>query len=203
MSYKLLSITILSIGLAAYLFWPEPKPLPPTAGSAIVVFGDSLAAGVGASAGGDIASLLSSALTQPVLNLGVSGNTTADALTRIDKLLATDPRVVIVLLGGNDAIRKVPIENTFENLAQIIEHLQEAGAAVILVGEPGGLYGTAYEKEYERLASKYRTFYVSNILSGLILQPEYMSDTIHPNDEGYRIATNRILPVVQKALNTQ
>ena len=74
------------------------------------------------------------------------------------------------------------------------------GAAVVLVGEPGGLYGGRYPKEYERLAKTYRTFYVENILSGLIGRDEYMADTIHPNDAGYRMAAGRILPMVEAAL---
>jgi lysophospholipase L1-like esterase len=167
------------------------------------VFGDSLAAGTGATPGGDIASRLSDQLGTTVINLGTPGDTTATGLARVDTLLATDPRIVIILLGGNDAIQKLPIEQTFSNLASLIERIQATGAAFILVGEPGALYGNRYEKEYERLAKIYRTFYVSNILSGLIGRSEYMSDYIHPNDAGYEKATARILPVVQKALGDQ
>jgi len=182
------------------LIWPNPEPIYPTAGSTVVVFGDSLAFGTGASAGNDIASQLTAGLNQKVLNLGVPGNTTADGLARIDELLAVDPRVVVIMLGGNDTIRRVPVAETFANLAQIIEQIQASGAAVILVGAPGGLYGKQYDKEYERLAKEYRTFYVSNILSGLIGKTEYMSDSIHPNDIGYKKATERILPIVKEAL---
>lgn len=184
----------------AVFFWPEPEPLYPTAGSTVVVFGDSLAFGNGATAGNDIASQLEASLGREVINLGVPGNTTADGLARIDELLAVDPRVVVVILGGNDTLRRVPVAETFVNLAQIIEQIQASGAVVVLVGAPGGLYGNQYDKEYQRLAKEYRTFYVSNILSGLISRPEYMSDYIHPNDTGYTMATNRILPEVERAL---
>ncbi|MCB9812217.1 arylesterase [Candidatus Nomurabacteria bacterium] len=190
----------LALGVAGWLFWPEPAPLLPTTGSTIVIFGDSLAAGVGAAEGGDIASRLTTALGRPILNLGVPGDTTADGLARIEELLAADPQVVILLLGGNDALKQVPVEDIFANLTRIITRIQAVGAAVILVGEPGGLYGNRFEKEYERLARTYRTFYVPNILSGLIGRAEYMSDYIHPNDAGYQKATERILPVVQDAL---
>ncbi|NCN11909.1 hypothetical protein GW937_01150 [Candidatus Kaiserbacteria bacterium] len=183
-----------------WFFWPNPTPLLPTAGTTVVMFGDSLAAGTGATLGGDIASRLSTHLEMPVRNLGVPGDTTATGLARANTLSAVDPRVVIVLLGGNDALKKVPIKETFSNLASLIEYIQSIGATVILVGEPGGLYGNSYEKEYERLAKKYRTFYIPNILSGLIGRTEYMSDYIHPNDAGYEKATARILPVVNTAL---
>ena len=181
--------------------WPEKPPHLPTAGTSIIVFGDSLAAGVGATAGNDIASHLTVALNRKVVNMGVPGDTTTDGLARVEKLLAADPRVVIILLGGNDALKQVPIETTFSNLAQIIELVAKHVAAVVLVGEPGGLYGNQYDKAYEQLAEEYRTFYVSNILSGLIGRTQYMSDYIHPNDAGYEIATSRILPVVREALS--
>jgi acyl-CoA thioesterase-1 len=151
--------------------------------------------------GHDIASRLSLALDTPVLNFGVPGDTAADGLARVDGLIATDPQVVIILLGGNDALKKVPIEKTFSDLSLIIERIQGVGAAVVLLGEPGGLYGNQYEDEYERLANAYRTFYVPNILSGLIGHSEYMSDYIHPNDAGYEKVTLRILPVIQDVLS--
>ena len=198
---KIICIAIVAAATGAiWLLWPQPAPLLPTAGTSVIVFGDSLAAGVGATANHDIASLLRQTLNQSVLNLGVPGDTTADGLARIDSLLQANPRVVIILLGGNDALRKIPTNETFNNLDQIIRKIQAAGAAVILVGEPGGFFGNQYEKEYERLATTHRTFYISNILSGLLGRSEYMSDLIHPNDAGYEIATGRILVELQKAL---
>jgi acyl-CoA thioesterase-1 len=199
-AYLLIVFFLVVLGLL-YFLWPDEPPQYPTAGSTIVVFGDSLAQGVGATSGHDIASLLDAALEPPVINLGESGDTTHDALGRIDSLLDTDPRVVVLMVGGNDAIRKLPIEDTFANLATIIEQVHASGAAVILVGEPGGLLSSQYEEEYERLAETYHTFYVSNILSGLIGQPEFMSDYIHPNNAGYEKAAARILPVVQEAIS--
>ena len=147
-----------------------------------------------------MSSQLEGVLNTEVFNLGGPGDTTADGLIRIEELLEVDPRIVIILLGGNDAIKRAPVEQTFSNLEKIIQQLHSYGSAVILVGEPGGLYGSQYEKEYERLAEEQLTFYVPNILSGLILKPEYMSDYIHPNNAGYRIATERILPVVEEVL---
>ena len=198
---KLAGLVLVVLVILVWLFWPKPTPLYPQNGTNIVLFGDSLAAGKGASADHDIASLLGKAIGEPVINLGVSGNTTADGLERLDELLATDPKIVIIILGGNDTLRRVPIEQTFSNLEKLIIMIQKTGAAVILVGEPGGLYGSRYADEYERLAETYRTFYVPNILSGLIGHPEYMSDYVHPNDVGYEIAGKKILPVLKEALS--
>lgn len=181
-------------------WWPEPVPRYPTSGSSVVVFGDSLAAGVGAKTGNDIAGRLAMNVSVPVYNLGVAGDTTADALARLDAVVAKDPRVVVILLGGNDAIQQRPVADTFADLEEIIVHIQDRGAAVVLVGEPGGLYGSQYETAYEELARAHRTFYVSNILAGLIGRSEYMYDYIHPNDAGYARALERIQPVVIDAL---
>ncbi|MCA9355000.1 arylesterase [Candidatus Kaiserbacteria bacterium] len=199
---RILVVFVIVVGLYFLLssFWQKQEPLYPANGTSIVVFGDSLAYGVGATANNDIASRLETKLNTPVINSGVSGNTTADALNRIDELLKLDPKVVIVILGGNDALRRLPIKDTFNNLEKIIVSLTDYGSAVVLVGEPGGLYGQQYEKEYERLAEEHRTFYVSNILSGLLGRPEYMSDLIHPNDSGYEMATERILPVIEEII---
>lgn len=200
MSKTTLTLLLAAAIGAGWLLWPQPAPLLSTSGSTVVIFGDSLAKGIGASAGNDITSQLAQSVAPEVINLGISGNTTADGLARIDSVLAADPKVVIVLLGGNDAIKRVPVSETFANLEQIIQTIQSTGAAVILVGEPGGLYGNQYEKEYERLARTYRTYYVPNILSGLLGRPEYMSDLIHPNDAGYTIASQRIAAVLTTAL---
>jgi acyl-CoA thioesterase I len=105
-----------------------------------------------------------------------------------------------VLLGGNDTLRRVPVEQTFADLAQIIERLQSVGAGVVLVGAPGGLYGTRYEKEYETLARRYGAAYVPNILQGLLRKSEYMADAIHPNNDGHRIMADRIEPALRDML---
>jgi acyl-CoA thioesterase-1 len=201
------NVLVIAIGTALVaavtLWWTRGPSITnyPTAGTNIIIFGDSLAWGQGSTDGGDIASRLSRQFDLSVLNLGVSGDTTADGLARIEQVLEQDPHVVIVLLGGNDALRKVPVETTFANLTQIIEQLQAAGAAVLLVGEPGGLYGSRYPKMYEGLAKQYGVAYVPNILHGLIGRAEYMSDAIHPNDAGYAVAADRIAPLLQALLD--
>jgi acyl-CoA thioesterase-1 len=196
----LLLIILAVVGFIVFTYVTRPEPLLPTAGTNIIVFGDSLAEGQGASAGNDIASLISKKLNEPVINLGVSGDTTDDALARIKEVTEADPKIVIIILGGNDVLQKTPMVTTFQNLAIIVEEIQKTGSAIIIVGAPGGLNNKQYGKAYKDLAEQYQTFYVSNILSGLIARPEYMSDYIHPNDKGYAKATERILPVVEKIL---
>src|SRR6056297_1363725 len=74
----------------------------PSAGTRIIAFGDSLVEGVGANPGNDFVSILSRNIAEPIVNLGNSGDTTRDALARIDEVLEQDPKIVLVLIGGND-----------------------------------------------------------------------------------------------------
>ena len=168
----------------------------PSTGTDIIAFGDSLVAGSGATGGNDFVSVLSKQIGRPIINLGVPGNTTADGLARISALEQYKPKVVLLLLGGNDHLKKVPIETTFENLGTIIEYIQSRGAIVLLLGVKGNLFGDKFEPEFEKLQKKYGTAYVSNVLDGLFGNSKYMEDTIHPNDAGNKIIADRIYPIL-------
>lgn len=168
----------------------------PSAGTDIIAFGDSLVQGVGATEGNDFVSLLSKKIGRPIVNLGVSGDTTAQGLARIGELDRFRPQVVLLLLGGNDHLRKVPIEETFANLGKIIENIHARGAIVLLLGVRGSLLGDKFEEEFEKLHEQYETAHVPDVLSGLFGHGEYMSDTIHPNNLGYAKIAERIYPVL-------
>jgi lysophospholipase L1-like esterase len=204
MSLKTLLIVLASLIMLTALwsfFNREPQVTNfPTAGTTIVAFGDSLTEGVGTTKGNDYASLLSKRIDELIINMGVSGDTTADGLKRLDTLLEQDPKVVILELGGNDTLKRVPVETTFKNLATIIERIQSAGGAVVLVGISGGFYGTRYDKEFETLARTYGVAYVPNIVKGLLGKPDLMADTIHPNDAGHIIIADRIEPKLREVL---
>ena len=156
--------------------------------------------GVGSTQGNDFVSLLSKKIGRPIINLGVSGNTTEDGLNRLNELDKYKPKVVILLLGGNDHLKKVPIDETFNNLGKIIENLQSRGAVVLLLGVKGNLFGDRFKSEFEKLSGKYKTAYVPNVLDGLFGNTKYMSDTIHPNDAGYSVIAGRVYPVLSKLL---
>ncbi|MEY4602096.1 MAG: hypothetical protein RL292_37, partial [Candidatus Parcubacteria bacterium] len=98
---------IVLVGAAFFFFKPEAKVANyPSSGDAIVAFGDSLIEGVGASEGNDMVSQLSKKIGEPIVNLGIAGNTTEQGLARVDRIAEYEPRVVLVLLGGNDYLRK-------------------------------------------------------------------------------------------------
>lgn len=165
----------------------------------IVAFGDSLVHGTGSSGGGFVR-ILEDRIGRPIENLGVPGDTTADGLARLDEVLERDPAIVILLLGGNDFLRQVPQDETFGNLATIIERLQTAGAAVLLAGVRGGLLRDSFAARYEELAGRYGTAYVHDVLDDTLGVSGYMADQVHPNDRGYAVIADRIQPVLEAML---
>ncbi|MEK7639188.1 MAG: GDSL-type esterase/lipase family protein [Patescibacteria group bacterium] len=173
----------------------------PSTGTEIIAFGDSLIAGEGATAGNDLVSTIGRQLGQPIVNLGKSGDTTETALARLPSVLARDPKVVIVLLGGNDYLRRVPLEVTFANLETIVTNIQDAGAIVVVLGVRGGILTDDYKKQFDLLTKKYHTAYVPDVLSGVIAHPELMHDTIHPNDAGYAKIADRVYPVIEELIH--
>ena len=200
----LIVLTILSA--TVFIFWyffTDTYAIKnyPSSGETIIAFGDSLIEGVGATKENDFVSLLSARINTPIINLGHSGDTTAEALARIGDVLSKNPKVVMVLLGGNDFLKRVPKHEMLSNLEQIIITIQNKGAVVVLLGIRGGLIADGYESDLRALAEKTRSAYVPNVLKGLIGNPKYMDDSIHPNNVGYAIIADHIYPVLLKVLN--
>ncbi len=194
--------SVVLIGIFLYVS-NRPKQMtnfPPRAGI-VVAFGDSLTQGVGATNSNDFPSILQSSIGESVVNMGVPGDTSAQGLARIEDIEKQNPKVVLVLFGGNDFLRKVPIQETFKNIDDIVVRLQKNGAVVILIGIRGGILSDKYEKHYREISKNRGTFYVPSILEGIISNGNLMSDAIHPNNAGYKIMAEKILPVLRKALN--
>jgi len=166
----------------------------------IVAFGDSLTYGVGSTSGNDFVSLVSKKIGRPIINEGKSGDTTESALSRVDAVLTHNPGLVILLLGGNDYLRRVPKSTTFNNLGKIIERLKANGSVVLLLGVRGGLLKDNYEEDFKSLAKKYDLAYVPNVLDGLLGNREFMSDEIHPNDVGYEKISSRVVSVINSMI---
>lgn len=167
----------------------------------ILFFGDSLVEGVGSSQGKDMPSQLSLALKEPVFNYGIAGDTTERALLRIDQAVAEKPRLAIVLLGGNDFLRKIPREQTAAHLEEIITKFQARGAVVLLLGVRSGIVGGGSDDFYETIAKKTQAAYEEDVLKGVFGNQSLMSDAIHPNDAGYAKIIERLLPVIEDLLD--
>ncbi len=193
---NVLIILILVVGGSAYWLWPSKETssirnIPMTI-SRIVCFGDSLTAGYGASAHKDYPTRLEEMTGIETINAGVSGDTTADGLARLEHdVLALDPDVVLITLGGNDLKNRIDVAIAEANLVAIIERIQAIGAMVILGGIEIPLYGGNYVEMYHSVAKKTGSVLIPNILEDLFGHPDLMSDTIHPNDQGYAIMAER------------
>lgn len=189
-------------GALAWIFWPDHPiahvPLRPM--GPVLFFGDSLVEGVGATAGHDLPALLAKDLGVPVLNYGVAGNTTRQGLVRVPAAVAEHPRLVLILLGGNDFLQKVPRDETFANLKSIIDTFQADGAAIVLIGVRSGIVGGGVDDRYEALAEETESAYVEDALKGVFGDPALMSDAIHPNDRGYEKIAARLVPVLRELI---
>lgn len=192
MKKGLIVLTIVAVCVLGYRFWAGEKAYEiknvPTIVSRVVCFGDSLTRGVGAGKGNDYPSRLAEMTGLEVINSGVSGDTTAAGLARVeDDVLAYEPDVVLITLGGNDLKKRVGVDNARANLLRIIQQIQAAGSMVVLGGIDIPLYGKGYAKMYESIARQTGSVLIPNILEGLFGHSEFMSDSIHPNDRGYEI----------------
>lgn len=160
---------------------------------AIVCFGDSLTEGVGAVAGEDYPAVLSRELGRPVVNAGLRGDTTATALERLSEaVLSRNPRVVIVLLGGNDFLRRMPLQETRRNLEAIVRRIQESGAMVVIAGIRLGFFTDEYAAIFAETSERLGALYVPTVMKGMLSDSSLRSDPIHPNSAGYRLIAERI-----------
>jgi acyl-CoA thioesterase I len=153
-------------------------------GHNLVCLGDSIAAGVGASPGHGFVDVLAEGLGVEVRNAGVAGDTAAAGLARLPAVLAADPWLVVVELGGNDILRQVPIEDTEQALGEIVRQLLAARVLPVLVAV-GGPFGSRHADLYDRLGSRYRVPVVRQVLREILLDPALKADEVHPNDLGH------------------
>ncbi len=200
--WALPALVVVLVIAAVWYFKPAATTVKnyPSQGSDVIAFGDSLVVGYGATQDHDFVTLLSQKIGQPIVNLGVNGNTTKDGVDRLKEFDQYKPKVVLLLLGGNDALQRVPSSETFANLRTIIADLQKRGAVVLLLGVRGGIVDSTFPGEFKRLAKDSGVAFVPDVLDGLFGDKKYMADGIHPNDAGNAIIANRVYPVLAPLL---
>jgi acyl-CoA thioesterase I len=183
---------------------PQPQPTAaPVAGQPVIVcFGDSLTAGYGTDPGQSYPDYLQKRLDDAgfhyhVTNAGVSGNTTKDGLNRIARVIAQHPEVVVVEFGGNDGLRGLKLEQTQQNLANIIEQLQASGTKVALAGitlppDYGPDYIAKFNAMYPTLAKRYRVPLLPFLLQDVYGVPgDIQDDNTHATAKGnQQVAVN-------------
>lgn len=171
----------------------------------IVAFGDSLTAGYGVAPEESYPALLGARLREAgyryrVINAGVSGDTTAGGLRRVDWALKLKPEIALVELGANDALRGQDLEKTRANLDAIVARFEAGGARVLLLGmrlppNYGGRYARAFERMYEDVARARKVPLMPFFLDGVgAVARLNQSDGIHPTAEGYRVIVERLWP---------
>ncbi len=177
----------------------------------IVAFGDSLTAGLGVPAEQAYPALLAARLRAEgypyrVVNAGVSGDTTAGGVRRVDWALRLNPDIVILELGVNDALRGQDLNAIRANLDRIVERFQAAGARVLLAGmrlppNYGARYGAEFQRLYEDVARTRGAALMPFFLEGVGGNPRFNQlDGIHPTTEGYRVITERLWPYLRPLL---
>jgi lysophospholipase L1-like esterase len=171
-------------------------------GANIICFGDSITFGYGAGTGEDYPSNLAKLIYLPVVNAGVDGDISEQALNRIKiNVLEKDPLLVIIEFCGNDFLKKVPFETTRDNISKMIDRIQARGAMVAVADISAGMFLAEYRKAFYRLAKEKDAIFIPHILSGIITNPSMKSDFLHPNAKGYKMIAERVYGVILPYLN--
>lgn len=190
---------------------PPPDATPATRVPRVVFLGDSLTAGYGLPQAEAYPSLIQARLREAgyphdVVNAGVSGDTSAGGLRRLDWSLQGDVAVLVLALGANDGLRGLPPADLERNLGTMIERAQARGVSVILAGmEAPPNFGTSYTRQfravYPGLAARYKVPLIPFFLDGVAGVPALnQSDGIHPNAEGQRLVADLVWRSLQPVL---
>lgn len=178
----------------------------------ILAFGDSLTAGYGLAEQDGFVPQLSAALQKmgrpaTVINGGVSGDTSAGGLARLDWALMDDPEIMILELGANDMLRGLDPEATRDNLDQMIAKAKSADVEVLLVGMQapnnfGPDYKSRFDTIYSDLAAKHDLVLMPFFLEGVATDAKLnQSDGIHPNKDGVSVIVQSLLPYLTTAMD--
>lgn len=187
--------------------------LQPKSPQTVLFFGDSLTAGYGLSAEEAFPALIEKELNKKisrvkVINGGLSGETSAGGLSRIDWLLRQPIQIFVLELGANDGLRGLPLDQTLKNLQAIIDKVKAKNpkAKIVVAGmmvppNMGKQYASEFKNIYPDLAKKNNAILIPFLLEGVGgIEKLNQSDGIHPNVEGHKIVAKNIAPVIEKLL---
>jgi acyl-CoA thioesterase-1 len=202
---------LVAIPLAALLFAPLHRIAAAPQAPVIVVLGDSLTSGLGLPQDQAFPAQLQAALKArgknvTIVDAGVSGDTAAAGLARLDWALPEDAGGVIVELGSNDALQGLPPQGTKQALEEIIKRVQAKGLPILLAGQEaprnmGKDYVEEFRAVYADLAKRYDVIFYPFFLEGAALNDELMQgDGIHPNAKGVAVIVANIMPKIEELL---
>ena len=229
MRYLLGIVTLLCLGGCGSAPTPQPEAPPEPAPAAVaapaapdlpadapvlVAFGDSLTAGYGVPEGQSYPDFLQRELLDRgfeyrVVNEGVSGDTTAAALQRIDFALSEEPEIVVLALGGNDGLRGLPADAMEANLLEMVERFQASGAEVVLAGMTlppnfGSEYIRQFESAFPNVAKQTGANLIPFLLDGVAADRELnQDDGIHPTAAGNRVVAKTVADFLEPMLSRE
>lgn len=184
------ALTALLLALAACGGKPKESPLP--SGTKVLTLGDSLTAPHGVQPQEAWPPLLAQKTGWQVINGGVSGNTSADALARLPALLEEhQPQLVLVTLGGNDMLRKLPPEQTVANIGRMLDMARNKGAKVVLLATPkpslaGAVFNSLSPPDfYAEIAKDKKVPLIEEAIPKVLSDTNLKGDQIHPNAAGH------------------
>lgn len=197
MKLRLIALLFATL-LAACGKAPPHAALPPD--SVVLALGDSLTEGYGVKPEEAWPALLAEKSGWKVINGGVSGNTSAEALQRLPALLEEHrPALVLVMLGGNDMLRKLPRQETMDNLGKVIALVRVNGAQPVLLGTPQpSLAGAVFQHLsapdfYRDIAAAQQVPLIEDAMADVLSDPQLKVDQLHPNAAGHVRFTETLL----------
>ena len=188
------------------------EPAPASTRGTLVFLGDSLTAGQGLSKEQAFPSLIEARLASEgrpwkVVNAGISGDTTAGGVARLDWVFRQKVDVLFLCLGANDGLRGVPVAETERNLRLILDRARKEGTRAVLAGiqlpeNYGTDYRTGFARIFPRLAKEYRIPLLAFLLEGVAMDPKLnQPDGIHPNAEGARRVADQVWAALDPVLS--
>jgi acyl-CoA thioesterase-1 len=203
-------LTIVIFLLSSSLVWANSEKETKDQVKTILVLGDSVSEGYGVAKKDSYPSLLEKKLKEKhnvkVINSSISGSTSASAPGRLKWALRNKPDILILALGGNDGLRGIQPEATFNNLDKTIQLAKKNNIKILLAGMVMPFnYGKEYRKEFSgtfsKLAKKHKLEFMPFLLKDVGGNKDLnLPDGIHPNEKGYKIVVKNILPHVEKLL---
>lgn len=191
----------LALALPACDDSPKFTPLPQ--GTKVVALGDSLTFGYGVPNSQSYPTLLANKTGWHIINAGVNGDTTKKVLKRLDDVIAKQPALVLLGIGGNDVLRRIAPETTKANLLEIVQKLQENQISVVLIAQPhlsvSVLFGKAHDNPvYQDIAKQKQLPLFAEAWSQILSDDSLKSDQIHANAQGYALFADKFYAYLQE-----
>jgi acyl-CoA thioesterase I len=173
-------------------------PLSPDA--TVLCFGDSLTYGTGAEAGSSYPDELAKLINRRVVNVGIPGETSGEALARLPgELDRNQPKLLILCTGANDILRHLDLKLTADNLREMVKLAQGRGIGVMLIGVPHWGMGLQSTPLYAAIARELRVPLENRVFAKVLAQRELKSDPIHPNAAGYRKVAQAVAALITRS----